>query len=254
MSLLALQQDFRAWLHVGQGPSDPRISGEARAGLDVYRNNYRGQIVACLEESFAVTRAWLGEAAFQDAIFAHTGRKPPHSWSLDHFPDDFPSTLARLYPGDAEVTELATLELALSHAFVAADAVPVVPGDLAGVEWDRARLHLTPSLRMYGLTTNAPAIWWAITAETMPPPVELLPNRGEILVWRHDETPRFRTTDQAEADALRHIDKGMNFGLLCAALVDAGGDDPAAVAGQWLAQWISDGLIIEIEGETRCVN
>ena len=251
MSLLALQQDFRAWLHVGEVPSAPRFSQDARAGLDIYQNNYRGQIVACLDESFAVTRAWLGDEAFQDAIFAHTGRMPPHSWSLDHYPDDFPSTLAQLYPGDAEVTELAMLELALCQAFVAADAVPVATSDLAGVEWDRARLHLTPSLRMCGVTTNASAIWSAITAEAMPPPVELLPNKGEILVWRQDESPQFRTTDQAEADALRHIDKGMDFGSLCAALLDAGGDDPASVAGRWLAQWISDGLIIEVEGETN---
>ena len=209
---------------------------------------------ACLDERFAVTRAWLGEEAFQDAIFAHAGRMPPHSWSLDHYPDDFPSTLAQLYPGDAEVAELATLELALGHAFVAADAVPVVPGDLAHVEWDRARLHLTPSLRMCGLTTNAPAIWSAITGEAMPPPVALLQDGGEILVWRHGETPRFRTTDRPEAVALRQVDSGMNFGSLCATLVDAGGDDPASTAGGWLAQWLSDGLIIGIEGEAKCVS
>jgi hypothetical protein len=254
MSLLALQQDFRAWLHVGQEPSDPSFSGEARAGLDVYQNNYHGQIVTCLDESFAVTRAWLGDEAFQDAIVAHTARMPPHSWSLDHYPDDFPSTLAHNYPRDAEVAELAMLELALSQAFVAADSVPVAPGDLAGVEWDRARLNLTPSLRMCALTTNAAAIWSAITAETMPPPVELLPKKAEILVWRYSETPRFRTIDQAEADALRQIDSGMDFGSLCAALDAAGGDEPAAIAGQWLAQWISDGLIIGIEGEAKCVN
>lgn len=254
MSLLALQQDFRAWLHLGQAPSDARFSTDARAGLDVYQNNFRGQIVACLDESFAVTRAWLGEEAFQAAIVAHAARVPPGSWSLDHYPDDFPLTLAYLYPADAEVTELATLELALGHAFVAADAVPVVAGDLAGVDWDLARLHLSPSLRITPVTTNAPAIWSAITAETSPPPVTLLPDGGEILVWRSGETPRFRTTDQAEADALRHVGEGMLFGTLCTALVDAGGDDPATVAGRWLAQWISDGLIVEIEGEARCVN
>jgi len=254
MSLLALQQDFRAWLHLGQAPSEARFLVGARAGLDVYQNNFRGQIVACLEGSFAITHAWLGDEAFRTGIVAHADRLPPRSWSLDHYPDDFPATLALLHPADAEVADLATLELALAHAFVAPDAVPVVACDLSAVDWDLARLYLSPSLITYSMTSNAPAIWSAITAGTLPPPAALLPDAVELVVWRYGETPRFRTTDRAEADALRHVGQGMPFGTLCATLIDAGGQDPATVAGRWLAQWISDGLIVGIKGETICIN
>lgn len=253
MSLLVLQQDFRAWLHMGQPPSDARLSAAA-AGLDVYQNNFRGQIIACLEESFPVTRAWLGDGAFRCAIVAHLAQSPPNSWSLDHYPAEFRATLSKLYPSDAEVAELALLELALSEAFVAADAPPVTAGELAEVDWNTARMHLSPSLRSVPLTTNAPAIWSAITAGAAPPALAAQPVASELLVWRFDERPRFRTADLAEAGALRQVRGGMNFGALCARLAETGGDDPARIAGGWLAQWLSDGLIVKIGGDERCTN
>lgn len=251
MSLLALQQDFRAWLHVAMPPSDPRLASGGQAGLAVYQNNFRGQIIACLDDSFAVTRAWLGEDAFRAAIVAHVERSPPCSWSLDHYPDGFPATLAHIYPHDAEVVELAALEVALADAFVAADAIPVTAAELVDVDWDRANLRLSPTLSIRPLTTNALAIWTAITAGTAPPPASVLPDSGTMIVWRQGETPRFRATDWAEADALEQIGNGMDFGSLCASLLETGGDEPAMVAGRWLAQWISDGLIVDIEGEAR---
>lgn len=247
MSLLALQQDVRAWLHLGDMPSAVRFPLETHAGLAVYQNNFRGQIIACLDESFAVTRAWLGDDAFRAAIVEHVAQASPSSWSLDHYPDAFPSTLGQLYSADPEVGEIARLELALGTAFVAADAVPVAANELANVDWDRARLHLCPSLRRLPLTSNAPAIWSAITAGKTTPPVELRSNGSELLVWRKGEAPHFRTADDAEALALQHVADGLDFGSLCAELVDTGGGDPALVAGRWLAQWISDGLIVAIE-------
>ena len=247
MSLLALQQDFRAWLHLGDLPPVAQFPVETHAGLAVYQNNFCGQIIACLDESFVVTRSWLGDDAFRAAIVEHVAQAPPNSWSLDHYPDAFPATLARLYPADAEVAEIARLELALATAFVAADAASVAATGLANVDWDRARLHLSPSLRQSLQTTNAPAIWSAITAGTTTPPVELLSNGSELLVWRNGEAPYFRTADYAEARALRLVSDGLDFGSLCAELFEAGGEDPALVAGRWLAQWISDGVIVAIE-------
>lgn len=251
MSLAALQQDFRAWLHVGAAPSDPHLTTRVQAGLDVYQNNFRGQIIACLEESFAVTRAWLGDHAFRAVVVEHVELSPPRSWSLDHYANGFPVTLTRAYPDDAEVVEMATLEVALAHAFVAADAVPVGASDLGEVDWDEAKLDLSPTLSIHSLTTNALAIWSAITSGITPPPPSLLPDAGAMLVWRHGETPQFRAADRAEANALRQIISGMTFGSLCAGLLETGGDEPAMVAGQWLARWISDGLIVDIKGGAR---
>ena len=251
MSLLALQQDFRAWLHVGTLPSETPLARAARDRLDVYQNNFRGQIIACLDESFAVTRAWIGDQAFRAMVVAHVERAPPHSWSLDHYPYDFPATLVRAYPDDADVVELAALEIALARAFVADDFVPIGTDHLTGVDWEQAMLSLSPTLCISHLTTNAPAIWSAIIGGRSPPPASLFPDAGALVVWRQGETPCFRATDLREATALKQIADGTAFGQLCARLAETGEDEPALVAGQWLAQWISDGLIVGIEGEAR---
>ena len=49
MSLLALQRDMRAWLICEDTPAAKRLGVDAAAGLRVYQNNYRAQLVACLE-------------------------------------------------------------------------------------------------------------------------------------------------------------------------------------------------------------
>ena len=250
MTLLALQRDFRAWLDIGDDTQAARFPSSAKAGLLIYQNNFRAQVAECLELSFPVTRQWLGDDAFHASIVTHLARLPPSSWTLDAYPRDFPATLAQLYPDDPEVTELAQLELALAEAFVARDASPVAVASLAGVNWNHATLVLSPSLRIDPLTTNAPAIWSAITAETPPPAAEGLSCPAALLSWRNGEVPSFRTIDQAEADALRSLLGGSNFRSLCAQLAGKLGEEAAiAASGQWLGQWIADGLIIDIKGE-----
>ena len=250
MTLLALQRDFRAWLDIGEDAQAARFAPSARTGLLVYQNNFRAQVAECLELSFPVTRQWLGDVAFHASIVTHLAQRPPSGWTLDAYPRDFPVTLGQIYPADPEVTELALLELALAQAFVASDAPPVTVASLADVDWDHATLRLSPSLRIDRLTTNAPAIWSAIIAETPPPAAERLQCPAALLSWRNGEVPSFRTIDQAEADALRSTQAGSTFGSLCADLAEQAGEAAAiAASGRWLGQWLADGLIIEIKGE-----
>ncbi|MDY7525197.1 DNA-binding domain-containing protein [Sphingomonas sp. 10B4] len=120
--MLTLQRDMRAWLVAADADAANRYGSAAAAGLLVYQNTYRAQLVACLEESFVQTRAWVGGEAFHHAIVAHIERVPPTSWTLDAYPRDFPATLALLYPDDPEVAELAWIEYALGEAFVGPDS------------------------------------------------------------------------------------------------------------------------------------
>jgi len=248
MSLLTLQRDMRAWLAHADDDAAARIGQGAVPGLLVYQNNYRAQLAACLEEGFERVRDWIGGEAFHRAIVAHVDRLPPSSWTLDAYVRDFPATLALLYPGDPEVAELGWIEMALAEAFAASDAVALRAGDLAGVDWDRALLRVTPSLELGDLTTNATAIWSALAEGAVPPAVASLPDPGAILVWRDGETPRFRAIDTYERQALLAIRSGLSLPDLCAAMVDAlGEEDGIAAAGRMLGQWIADGLIVGVE-------
>ena len=63
MNLLNLQRDFQSWLRTESAEAAERFGAPARAGLAVYLNNYRSQLLACLTESFPAVRAWVGAAA-----------------------------------------------------------------------------------------------------------------------------------------------------------------------------------------------
>jgi hypothetical protein len=246
MNLLAMQREFGLWLREGDG-------GEASAGMRVYQNNYRAALTACLEDGFARTREWIGGEAFDAAMIRHIHRVPPGSWTLDAYGRDFPDTLRQLYPDDPEVAELAWLELALSEAFVAPDAVPLTPAAAANVDWDIAVLRFTPTLDVAPALTNAHAIWSALNAGEMPPAATLIEENAALLVWRQDQISCFRLVDGHEAQALILARSGISLATLCDAIVAIRGEkDGIASAGACLGQWLADGLLTAATGETSC--
>lgn len=247
MSLAALQRDFRDWLTDVPVAMDDWVDGHARAGLDIYHNAYRVQLVECLKDTFAKTFLWLGEDAFIDAARVHIERTPPSGWTLGAYGVRFDETLADLYPDDAEVAELAWLDWALSRAFEGPDAATIAADTLAQIDWDRAILHLIPSVRIGRAGTNAGAIWSALEAQDAPPAAVLLPNAGAMLVWRQDFTPCFRTIEAIEQRALEIVGSGSSFTALCTILIEQLGEEAGiAHAGSMLAEWIDHGLILAI--------
>ena len=248
MTLRAIQDDFRLWLVQESAAAATRLGGtKAAPGLAVYLNTYRGQLMTALADTFAMLRAWLGAAAFDAAAAQHIERVPPGSWTLDAYGRDFPDTLRLLHPHDPEVVELACLERTLSDAFVGPDCAPMALEALSDTDWEQAVLHLMPTFMLLPVTTNAAAIWSALTEGSPPPQAALLETPTQLAVWRGGFTPRFRTLDPAEAGALAGIAGGMSFGELCARLVEQhGAADGAALAGTWLGQWLRDGCIAAV--------
>ncbi|MGO4303277.1 HvfC/BufC family peptide modification chaperone [Cupriavidus sp. RAF12] len=247
MSLAALQQDFQAWLTRSSPVAARRLRSGAAPGLAVYQNNYRAQLVGCLESSYPVVREWLGDETFVAAAIAHINTHPPYAWTLDAYADDFGETLVAHYPDNPDLHELAWIELALSQAFVAADAVPISAQDLADLDWDAAQLRLTPSLMMRTATTNAEQIWTAMRNGAPTPEGEMLEAPGGLIVWRRDFSCFLRHVDAVERDALLHLQQNGSFSELCDHLVQQLGDvDGIARAGALLADWVSNGLIVGV--------
>lgn len=253
MSLLATQRRFRTALIGDLEDVAVHFGNEASAtGLAVYHNAYRVQLVDCLRETFERLDAWLGSEAFTLAALAHIAERPPHGWTLGVYGDGFDATLARLYPDDPEVSELAWLEWALSTAFAGIDATPLAANGLPAIDWDRARLDFVPTLQMGEAATNVGAIWSALSAGETPPAAETLPARAALLVWRQDYTPSFRTIDKDERQALALMLSGATFGELCLAQVEHwGADEGVARAGKFLGQWLHDGLVTGVRDSAR---
>ncbi|WP_266182903.1 DNA-binding domain-containing protein [Dyella humicola] len=245
MNLATLQRGFRTWLVASSSEATLRQLGAgATAGLDVYQNNYRAQLVGCLELSFPQLRTWLGHAAFLETAITHIDSHPPHAWTLDAYGIDFDQTLQARFPHNPDIHELAWIEWALSESFVAADAIRMSSDELQTVNWDAARICLHPSLRQHTATTNAEAIWSALQDGAEPPESEVLPTPGGLIVWRHEFTSRLRFVDTIEHEALLSLRDDDRFTTWCDALVDRLGEEAGvAMAGQLLADWLAAGIV-----------
>jgi hypothetical protein len=248
VSIRDIQQRFCSYLL--DAPSDiaRELDRDGDAGLAVYHNAYRAQLVACLRDTFERVWAWLGDEAFEVAARTHIGGHPPRSWTLADYGEQFPQTLTALYPQDPECTELAALEWQLRRAFGGPDSKAVELGSLSGVNWDDALLRFVPTLRVVPVTTNCGAIWMALAAGNTPPGVERLAAGAAMRIWRVGFSSRFCTIDAVERRVISLVQKGATFGTVCNVLAE--GDDASRVteaAGQLLAAWLREGMIAAID-------
>jgi hypothetical protein len=225
---------------------DRRISECVRrpSGLEVYHHAYRTQLIACLRDTYERVWAWLGDDAFDRAATYHVELVAPRSWTLNEYGEEFAATLAGLYPGDPEVSELAWLDWALRRTFDGPDATPVDIAALDGLDWEAAEFRFAPTLCLGAVVTNSAAIWSALAEDRAPPSVALLPARAELIIWRPDLSPRFRTLAPMEAHALKLALAGATFGDICRSrATEMAEDDAVAEAGAMLGQWLRDGFV-----------
>jgi hypothetical protein len=245
--LAELQRDFRQWLTRADDEALRRGLVSTR-GLSAYQNNYRAQLVRVLQASYPRLLAWLGDEAFLEAAVHHVERRPPSSWTLDAYGTDFAETLRAMYPAHPNLTELAWIEWTLSEVFVAADAPRLDPAALAGVDWDKARLRLSPGLRLRPMTTNAIDVWFAWQEGMAAPGAAMLDAPAGAAVWRQGFAPRLRAIDATEHAALLSLREDARFSALCDALVaHLGEDEGVARAGGLLADWVGGGDVVAVD-------
>ena len=245
MSLARLQQNFRTWLETGTEQASVRFAPGAQPGLLVYQNNYRAALMACLEESFARTRDWLGAQEFKALAVGYIDAFPPNSWSLDHYASGFPSALGLALANTPEAGELAALELALAETFVGLDAEAIAPAALGTIDWESAVLRLVPTTRLLPQCTNAPAIYSSLASGQQAPAPMRLSEPQSLLIWRQQYTSCFRTLVPQEAELVRELFAGMRFTELCTRLVQVLGEAQGVkTAGAWLGRWVGDGLLL----------
>lgn len=256
MNLADIQGGFQAMLTAPAATCTPSAGVPQGPGRAVYLNNYRAQLVSCLEESYPLLRNFIGEEAFLHAAAAHINLRQPHAWTLDAYSDSFADTLQAIFPDNPDLHELAWIEHALGQAFIAPDAPPVAAAELGAVDWDQARLQLTPTLHLHPASTNAAELWFAlreIDADAVARPApesEMLAAPGGLLVWRRGFTACLRALDATEYTALLQLQRDGSFVGLCALLVERLGEEQGiASAGGLLADWLGSELITGVDDE-----
>jgi hypothetical protein len=248
MKLAELQSEFHHWLVASSDALETCLDALAKPGLTIYQNNYRTQLVNCLQVSFPQLRTWLGDEAFLEAAIAHIDRRPPHAWTLDAYGADFGDTLQAMFPHNPDIHELAWIEWALSESFVAADADLLPNDELWKVDWNTARLRLAPSLRHHAATTNVMAIWSALQDGAELPESAMLEAPGGLIVWRRDFTSRLQAIDAVGYAALLALQEDHHFDHLCEVMVEHLGEEAGvAKAGALLADWLTAGIVVGVE-------
>ncbi len=245
MSLLALQRDFRDWLVTGEESAAAALGGGP--GTAVYQNNYRTALVSSLAETFQRLVLWLGEDAFETAAARYIDARPPSSWTLDAYGEDFTDFVATLWPDDPEVAELALIDWTVGQVFVGPDAEALQPEGLAVADWETAVIHAVPSLLVLPIRTNADAIWLALATGETPPGAEMAERGAALLVWRQGLEPVFRRADAHERDVLAWSAAGEGFAAICARLADRLGEEAAVTtAGTLLGRWLAEGMVASV--------
>ncbi|WP_295526450.1 DNA-binding domain-containing protein [Novosphingobium sp. Chol11] len=245
MNLAELQHTFRDWLVEADETAEWRLGGGP--GTAIYQNNYRTSLMGCLGENYKRVASWLGEDTFEAAAARYVDAHPPTSWTLDAYGERFGAFLARIYPDDPEVADLAAIDWAVGQVFVSADAAALRPEALAVEDWDTAVIRAVPSLRQITLASNADAIWRALAAEEMPPAACREEEPVVLLFWRQGLEPVFRRAAAHDLDVLAWSAQGLGFGPICAQLAQTLGEEAAvSAAGTVLGQWLTEEMVAAI--------
>jgi Putative DNA-binding domain len=245
MSLLVLQRDFRDWLVTGEDSAADALGGGP--GTAVYQNNYRTALVSSLAETFQRLVLWLGDEAFETAAARYIDARPPSSWTLDAYGEDFTDFVATLWPDDPEVGEIALIDWTVGQVFVGPDADALAPQALAVADWETAVIRVVPSLLVLPITTNADAIWQALATEETPPPADMAERGSALLVWRQGLEPVFRRAEAHERDVLAWSAAGQGFAAICEKLAATLGEEAAVTtAGTLLGRWLAEGMIAAV--------
>ena len=231
------------------------VPGSAVQRLGIYHHAYRARLQETLRDSFGHTLLYLGDewcdALSAEFIEAH----PSESANLRWYGDVYPDWLAqRLNDADSalgdhpEVAEIARLDWTMRSAFDGPDAPVLALADVAALapeDWATVVFKSHPTLALISLRCNTLSLWHALDQELDVPPVEALPSPMDVVVWRFEERPHFRSVAPMEAVALRVVMQGQSFAEMCGLLAEMSPEDEnaAALAGGYLRRWIEEGLL-----------
>ncbi len=222
-------------------------------GIAIYRHAYKAQLISCLRGRYDKSWSWMGDARFDRAASLYVDEHIPCSWSLDNYGGAFPDTLAKLFPDDPEIADLAELEHALHVTFVKADAEAIEKTALAefiqsGRDVEALNVVFVPSFSVIPVSTNVAAISEAITNNGPMPAVVVHQGFHFICLWRVDHSTHFRELELAEATALMAMADGNDFESVCHAMTEMAEDESSpAHLGGWLARWIGDKMVAALD-------
>lgn len=256
-ALARLQADFQRHL-LGHASTfihevQPGGSIDAAARLHIYHHAYRARLVDALRDVHGHTARHLGGEDFDALACEYVEAHAPEHTNLRWYGASFPDWLAQRHA--PHIGELALLDAALRKAFDGPDAPILALEALAAIApdaWSRIGFALHPTCARLRLVHNTLALWQALDREEATPRCEPLPAPTQLLIWRRELQPHFRSLGPLECDALDGLLAGRSFAETCERLAQRFPDiDIAAEAGRLLRRWSDEGLLSEVR-EPAC--
>lgn len=206
----------------GEGPSQ-QVNGiyadySADIAIDIYRNNYRGNLHDALAGAYPVVKQLVGDDFFRFMSRKFIAQYPSRSANLHHYGAELADFVATFEPAKEleYLPDVATLEWACHVAYFADDADALVIDELAQVSPERYTeliLHLQPSCHLLHSRYPIAAIWHAHQPGACDDfRIDLDGGVCNALVYRKDDVVMVAELTEADAEWLRRIKAGMPLG------------------------------------------
>lgn len=211
----------RAIVH-GEEPS-PQIDASYRnyslaIAIEVYRNNYRGNLHDALAGAYPVIRQLVGEDFFRQLARKYIEQYSSRGGNLYHYGEQMAEFIARFVPaqGLPYLHDVAALEWACHCAYFSEDAVALDLGRLAQVAPEQypGLIFIThPACHVMRSVYPLTAIWHAHQFDAPPDfHIDLAGGPCNAMVMRRDDVVLVTEILAAEADWLINIRAGVPLG------------------------------------------
>lgn len=210
--------------------------------FDVYRNNVAVSLSNALEAAFPVIRKLVGDEFFRAMAGVYLRKHPPKTPLMMFYGDAMPQFLGRFEPTKkfGYLPAIARIELAMRHAYHAADVTPADANALTAVAPDALmsiKLKIAPATQT--VTSDFPihAIYLANTQAGAPKPV-MQPEA--VVITRTGFDPQIHLINAAAAACIEALKKGQSLGQATATA------DTTLDLGSVLGLLLAQGAVTEI--------
>jgi hypothetical protein len=224
------------------------------AALDIYRNNYRGNLQGALALAYPVTKQLVGDDFFKIMAIRYIELHPSKSGNLHDYGANLGDFLG-VFPNARELAylpDIAKLEWACHLAYFAEDAEALDIAALASIapdEQERLHFRLNPACRIIRSQLPIVDIWQA-HQPGMPEDFCIDLDRGpqNALVSRMNDIVRVEALGDPEADWVEGIQAGASLWAVTALVLDK---HPDFDLESQLARCVSQGILIDFYLETE---
>lgn len=238
--MIVTQTQFRASLLDASQPAPKGLVNpdgvQASKRFDVYRNNVAVSLSDALEAAFPIIRKLVGDKFFRAMAGVYLRKHPPSSPLMMFYGDKMPQFLRRFEPAKSlpYLSDMARIELAMRHAYHAADATPIDAQTLAALAPERlmsTKFKFAPATYVYASDFPIYGIYRANTVEGAP---KAAMQPEAMLISRPQFDPKQTLITAASATCITSLLEGNSLGF---AMTAAGDDlDLGATLGLLLGQ------------------